>query len=110
MAARDLSKAQPSSSRNRREIERRHKLSRDEFLEDYYCANRPVIITGMMDDWPALGKWSLDYFAQKFGDREVEVQFGRDASGNYEVEREKFRRRMIFSHYIEKVIAAGRHQ
>ena len=30
---------------------------------EYYSANRPVIITGMMDDWPALRKWNLDYFA-----------------------------------------------
>ena len=89
------------------EIERRHKLAHDEFLEDYYCTNRPVIITGMMDDWPALGKWSLAYFAQKFGDREVEVQIGRETSGNFEVERERFRRKMVFSQYIEKVIAAG---
>ena len=36
------------------EIERRHKLSRDEFLREYYSTNRPVIITGMMDDWPAM--------------------------------------------------------
>ena len=79
------------------EIERRHKLAHDEFLEDYYCTNRPVIITGMMDDWPALGKWSLAYFAQKFGDREVEVQIGRETSGNFEVERERFRRKMVFS-------------
>jgi hypothetical protein len=85
------------------EISRRHKLSREEFLEGYYCANRPVIITGMMDDWPALRKWSLDYFDEKFGDREVDVQFGRDASGNYEEDREKFRRKMIFSRFIEKV-------
>ena len=61
----------------------------------------------MMDDWPALRKWSLDYFAEKFGDREVEVQIGRDASGNYEVEREKFRRKMTFSEFIEKVRTAG---
>ena len=36
------------------EIERRQQLSADEFLRDYYCGNRPVIITGMMDDWPTL--------------------------------------------------------
>ena len=61
----------------------------------------------MMDDWPAMRKWSLDYFAEKFGDREVDVQFGRDASGNYEADREKFRRTMIFSHFIEKVRTSG---
>ncbi len=100
---RKLNRLHPRSA----EIERRHKLPRDEFVEHYYCANRPVIITGMMDDWPALGKWSLAYFTQQFGDREVEVQIGRDASGNFEVERDRFRRKMIFSEYVDKVIAAG---
>jgi len=100
---RKLNRLHPRSG----EIERRHRLSRDEFLEGHYCANRPVIIMGMMDDWPALRKWSLAYFAQTFGDREVEVQLGRDAGGNYEIERENFRRKMIFSEFIAKVIAAG---
>jgi len=89
------------------EIERRHKLSRDEFLERFYCANRPVIITGMMDDWPALRKWGLNYFAREFGDREVDVQVGRNAGGNYEADREKFRRKMIFSDFIAKVRTSG---
>ena len=66
------------------EIDRRHKLSRDEFLQEYYSTNRPVIITGMMDDWPAMGKWDLDYFGRNFGDRVVEVQMGRTTGANYE--------------------------
>ena len=89
-------------------IERRHRLSRSEFLDRYYCASRPVIITGMMDDWPALEKWSLDYFAREFGDREVEVQVGRSASDNYEADRDRFRRKMIFSEFIEKVGSSGK--
>jgi hypothetical protein len=59
------------------EVERRHDPSRGEFLEDHYAANRPVILTGMMDDWPALERWGLDDFARRFGDREVEVRAGR---------------------------------
>jgi hypothetical protein len=90
------------------EIERRHRLPHDEFVERYYCANRPVIITGMMDDWPALKKWSVHYFAREFGDREVSVQVGRSASDNYEADRDKFRRQMIFSEFIEKVSTAGK--
>jgi hypothetical protein len=89
-------------------VERRHRLSDGEFREHYYCANRPVIITGMMDDWPALGKWSLDYFVREFGRREVEVQAGRSASDCYEAEREKFRRKMIFSEFIEQVSTADK--
>jgi hypothetical protein len=89
------------------EIERRHQLKREEFLECYYCANRPVIITGMLDDWPALRKWSLDYFAREFGAREVDVQCGRSASANYEADREKYRRKMNFSEFIDQVRTSG---
>jgi hypothetical protein len=92
---------------NSREIETRHQLGRGEFVERYYCANRAVKITGMMDDWPALRKWSPAYFAEKFGSREVEVQLGRNADRNYEAEREKYRRKMIFSQFIELMLAAG---
>ena len=92
------------------EIPTRHKISRGEFLEGYYSANRPVIMTGMIEDWPALRKWNLDYFKEKLGDREVEVQVGRDANGKYEIDREKFRRKMAFSDLIEMVRARGRHE
>ena len=72
---RKLNRLHPMSA----EIERRHKLSRQEFLRDYYTTNRPVIITGMMDDWPAMRKWNLDFFHEQFGEREIEVQMGRNA-------------------------------
>ena len=64
----------------------------------------------MMDDWPALRSWNLDYFSEKFGGREVDVQMGRNAAGatNYEANREKYRHKMIFSEYIEKVRTSGR--
>ena len=88
-------------------IEYRHRLSRDQFLREYYSTNRPVIITGMMDDWPAMRKWNLDYFAEKFGDREVEVQMGRTAGANYETEQEKFMTRIRFGDFVEKVRTAG---
>ncbi|WP_250847199.1 DUF6065 family protein [Aquisphaera insulae] len=100
---RKLNRLHPASG----EVERRDKLPRSEFLEAYYSTNRPVIITGMMDDWPAMQRWSLDSFAERFGDRPIEVQAGRDAGDNYETEREKFAREMPFAEFIEKVRTAG---
>ncbi len=100
---RKINRLRPGSG----EIERHHKLARGAFLQDFYCAGRPVIITGMMDDWPALRKWSLDYFSERLGDREVNVQMGRDANANYEIQREKLRRKMLFSEFIDKVRTAG---
>ena len=93
------------------EIERRHRLARGEFLEGYYSANRPVIITGMMEDWPAMEKWNLDYFSEKVGDRDVEVQIDRKAGGHdSELERSNYarsNRTMRFRDFIDKVRSSG---
>ncbi len=88
-------------------IPRRHRLSRGQFLDDYYSTNRPVIITGMMDDWPALQKWNLDFFEQNFGDREIEVQLGRNSGENYEVEREKYLKKIRMSEFVGMIRSAG---
>jgi hypothetical protein len=61
----------------------------------------------MMDDWPALQKWSLDYFAQNLGDRVVEVQMGRTSSPNYEIERVKHASRIKLGEFIEMVRTTG---
>jgi hypothetical protein len=101
---RKVSRLEPSTST----IPRRHKLSRAEFLAEYYSTNRPVIITGMMDDWPAMTRWNLDFFDENFGDREVEVQMGRDASPNYEIESGNFARRILFREFVELVRTSGK--
>jgi Family of unknown function (DUF6065)/Cupin-like domain len=100
---RKVSRLRPESG----EIERRHKLSRGAFLNDYYTTCRPVIITGMMDDWPAMRKWSLDYFAERFGSREVDVQLNRDSNSDYELQRPKHRGKMLFSELLEKIRTLG---
>ena len=71
-------------------MERCHRLDAQTFLERHYGANRPVIITGMMDDWPAMRRWSLDHFRGAYGDREVEVRItlyftDREPAGPYKV-------------------------
>jgi hypothetical protein len=89
------------------EIERRHQLPREAFLRDYYSVNQPVIITGMMDNWPAMQKWNLDYFSTHFGEREVEVQFGRNADENFEMNSVAHRRTMRFGDYVDLVKGAS---
>jgi hypothetical protein len=89
-------------------IERRHKLPASEFLDSYYTAGRPVIITGMMDDWPAMSKWSLQYLRQRFGSRTVEVQFDREADPRYEINKNEHARSMLFGDYLAMVEQGGR--
>ena len=84
-------------------IERRERLSRDEFFEQYYLQNRPVIITGAFDFWPARALWSFDYLRERCGDCEVEVQFGRESDANYEINQPKHKRMMRFADYVDLV-------
>lgn len=88
-------------------VERRDKLSSAEFLQQYYLTNRPVIITGMLDDFPARSKWNLDYFAERFGAREVEVQFGRNDDPKYELNSIAHKRKIKFGEYVRMVRESG---
>lgn len=89
------------------EIPKIHKLSADAFLNDFYTTSRPVIITGMMEDWPAMQKWDFDYFKSSLGDREVQVQFGRNSDEHYELNKLKHQKSMQFGEYVELVRNAG---
>lgn len=90
------------------EIPRRHRLSRADFLHDHYTTSRPVIITGMMEDWPAVSKWNLDYFEQRLGEREVQVQQQRNSDARYEINKVAHQKLMPFGEFVRKVRKAGR--
>ena len=42
-------------------LERVHKPSKEAFLEHYMKLRKPVILTGMMEDWNALASWNFEY-------------------------------------------------
>jgi hypothetical protein len=88
-------------------VERCARLPRDAFYEQFYFQNRPVIITGMFDSWPARTRWNFDYFRARCGHAEVEVQTGREADANYEINQPMLRRVMRFRDYVDLVENAG---
>jgi hypothetical protein len=55
-------------------IDRRSGLSYDEFVECYLMPERPVILTDALAAWPALTKWTPEFFRDVHGDRIVRVQ------------------------------------
>lgn len=89
------------------EISRRHQLAREDFLQQFYSRNLPVIITGMLDTCPAYTNWSLDYFQRHFAERMVEVQFGRNADENYELNSIAHKRQIAFGEFVELVRSSG---
>ena len=85
-------------------LERRRGLTREEFFRDYFAANRPVILEGLLDNWPAMKLWTPDYFKQKFGHEEVEIMADRDADAHFEINCEQHRRKVRFGDYVDEVI------
>lgn len=88
-------------------IERRSCLSSQEFLEKYYAQNTPVIITDILDVWPAMSLWNPEYFKQKYGQIDVEVQVNRNSNSRYEMEKSKHKKVMPFADYVDLVVTGG---
>lgn len=62
-----------SSQDNVCEIERRDRLSYDEFVREYLYPHRPVIIKDGLEQWSANGKWTPEFFRSRFGDKTVRI-------------------------------------
>jgi hypothetical protein len=89
-------------------VERRFSVSADDFFENYYTANRPIILTDVTRDWPALSLWSRpQYFAEKFGNTEVSVCMGRQADPYCDRNFKAHLRTMSMRDYATWVAGAG---
>jgi histone arginine demethylase JMJD6 len=58
------------------QIERREKLSYEEFAVNYLYRLRPVIITDALRGWKAIGRWTPEFFKREFGN--MKICFGED--------------------------------
>jgi len=83
------------------QVPRVPKLSRQEFLDNYYALNRPVVMTGAMDNWPAMTRWTSTELKRRCGDRIVSVQANRDEDANYEENSGKLRSQMTFAEFVD---------
>lgn len=52
-------------------------ISPKRFKKDYLRKDRPVILRGLWNDYPALKKWTVDYFKNEMGDTEIGVFDGK---------------------------------
>lgn len=86
-----------------REVPRAHALPAEAFFRDYYSTNRPVLLTGLIDHWPARTLWSLDYFERKLGEAQIEVQWNRESDPNYEINSNHFKASGRFADVIARL-------
>lgn len=55
------------------DIDRRRCLPYQDFVRDYLFPKKPVVISGALSAWHALGKWTPDYFKSKFGTKNLTI-------------------------------------
>ncbi len=56
-------------------IEHINACSRDQFYIEYIRKDKPVIITGIANRWPACSKWSIPYFDKQIGDLNIKYRY-----------------------------------
>lgn len=55
-------------------IERVEGLSRGDFFDKYF-ESEPVILAGIISDWPAVKKWSPEFFEEQHGDTDIWLDY-----------------------------------
>lgn len=53
-----------------------------EFSQQYLFRSRPVVIENATWNWPAMQKWTAEYFRSLYGNREIHIKLTED--GNFE--------------------------
>ncbi|MDQ6688617.1 MAG: cupin-like domain-containing protein [Actinomycetota bacterium] len=82
-------------------------VTREQFLTRYYAANRPVLIEGLVDDWPALSRWNPGYLREIVPDAQIEVMVDRIQDPNYEINSDHHKSAMRMADYVDAVKASG---
>jgi len=82
-------------------VDRRETVDRETFRREYLKPGRPLVLTGLSRAWPALDKWTMDYFKQVAGDKQVPVYDGSKANASKKVNQPDAW--MKFSEYLDLI-------
>lgn len=86
---------------NLKPVERVHSIDSKTFKDNYFNPHIPVVISDFSKDWPALNKWTPEYFQSKYGKNEVKVfngDFGKPGKSYMGVSQT-----MAFGDYLQKI-------
>ncbi|MEO8807509.1 MAG: cupin-like domain-containing protein, partial [Burkholderiaceae bacterium] len=88
-------------------VEKRPKITRREFIERHVRGSRPLVLTGLTRDWPAMKRWSAQDLKSRFGHLDVEIQAERSADPNYEENKLLHRRQVRLADFVDQVVSGG---
>lgn len=77
-----------------------------DFIRDYYSKNRPGLFKAAVKNWPAM-QWTPRNLVDKVGASTIiEIQQGRDANKQYEIDKDYLKRNIRFGDFIDNVESA----
>jgi ribosomal protein L16 Arg81 hydroxylase len=85
-------------------VDRRRDLTRQEFLDTYYSANRPVVLLDAMQGWQCLSLWTPAYLRKMLGNEVVEIMSDRDSDPLYQMNAEAHKSKIRFSELADRVL------
>ena len=74
---------QDGENRGTGSIERRARLSYDEFAQTYLYPNKPVVITDAIYGWKAVWSWTPEFFKNAFGNMKFTIAPQEQGQPNY---------------------------
>jgi hypothetical protein len=89
------------------QVEKRAGVSRDELFDRYVCGSRPLVLTDVAADWPAMQRWSPADLKARFGHLEIEIQAERNADPRYEENKLQHRHTARLGEFVDRVLAGG---
>ena len=81
-------------------------MSSEDFKKDYFGPHIPVVLKDFSSEWPAMKKWTPEYFSETYGDNQVKVynaSFGEPGEGYMG----QAQATIPFSEYLDKVFNSG---
>ncbi|MBL8684324.1 MAG: cupin-like domain-containing protein [Myxococcales bacterium] len=100
---RDLQRTAPRPHK----VARASGLAAEAFFDVYYANNVPVVIEGFAREWPAVARWTPEYFRDELGRYEIEACIGRERDPEYDQNFKAHTERMSMRSFAERVLAAG---
>ncbi len=84
---------------NYKEVKRVERISKEDFFNNYYKTQTPVVVEKLTEGWPAYEKWNFDYIREIAGDKIVPLYNNDPVSADKKVNEPDARMKM--SEYID---------
>ncbi|EPS72890.1 hypothetical protein M569_01866, partial [Genlisea aurea] len=95
----EVANSLPAKSFSSKTVEKKHGLSLERFLQEYFIPGSPVVICDSLEHWPAKERWrDMNYLKRVAGFRTVPVEVGK----NY-LSPEWKQELMTFSDFLDRI-------